>query len=180
MSTIYSINDWENNVTYKKHSVVKNGPYYYYAISPHTSPAVGSFSDIYTYINNYLNLWGGITLDENGAINSKFIWIPSYNSSTNSQPKIKLIKFGDGYEQRIKDGINNYLLDLDLSFENRNLEEVTAILHFLYTRQAKESFLFTPLSPYATQKKFVCRAWSDSQTFYNNYTVRAKFEEVAN
>ena len=90
-----------------------------------------------------------------------------------------MIKFGDGYEQKYKDGISNKLLDIDYSFEKRDLNEASAILHFLEERNGIETFLFQPHAPFRKQKRFICRSWSDSFIFYNNYSIRAKFEEVA-
>ncbi len=180
MSSIYSTNSWATSTSYNVDDIVKNVDFYHYCLEPHTSPGAGSFDTLYNFTNNFANLWGGLALDTNGETKPEFIWVPSYNLTVNNNPRVKSIKFGDGYEQRLKDGINNSLLELDLSFENRSLSMTTAILHFLYTRQGTESFLFTPLSPYATQKRFVCRSWTDTFVFYDNYTIRAKFEEVAN
>ena len=177
-ANIYDIDNWAVDTNYKTHDIVKNGDDYYYALSNHTSPNVGPFNTTYTFANNYRNLWGGMTTDDNGDIKPKFVWIPSYNFSVNNNPRVKVIRFGDGYEQRIKDGINNILLDIELMFENRSLIESMAILHFLYVRQGRESFIFRPLAPYAKNKRFVCRSWTDSQNFYENYSIKAKFEET--
>ena len=38
-----------------------------------------------------------------------FNWDVAPNMSVKANPRVKTIKFGDGYEQRIKDGINNDL-----------------------------------------------------------------------
>jgi phage-related protein len=48
-------------------------------------------------------------------------------------PKFKLLKqsFGDGYEQRLRDGINSKREDYSVSFKNRTPEEIYAIADFL-------------------------------------------------
>lgn len=168
-NNIFDIGNWAPNTFYSKDSPVKNGNYYYYALVDHTSNG-GNFDTDGTK-------WGGISTDSNGEIKPTFLWIPSYQSTTNNNPRIKEIKYGDGYTQTSKDGINNLLLDLDLSFDNRKLNEISAILHFFNIRQGTESFLFTPPPPYAKRKRFICKTWNHVPVFYDNHSVKAKFEE---
>jgi len=123
--------------------------------------------------------WDGWTTI-NGETKTKFIWIPSYGANVSQQPRNLNMKFGDGYESRMADGINNDLLTLELNFEDRGIPETTAILHFLTQRNGRESFVFTPQPPYSASKKFICRSWRDTQTFYGNYNIQAVFEETVN
>lgn len=170
MSTsIFNIQAWASATLYSKHDIVTNGDYHYYALTPHTSGPTFAGDAAY---------WGGVTTDENGATKTEFIWTPSYNSTVNNQPKVKAIQFGDGYEQRIQDGINNVLLEIDFAFESRGIAEATAILHFLYTRQGVEPFMYSPPPPYNRAKRFVCPQWGDTANFFENISVRAKFKEV--
>ncbi len=55
------------------------------------------------------------------------------------EPRVKVIKFGDGYEQRFKDGINNQLKRYQLNFVEK-METGKAIDEFLRARGAVESF----------------------------------------
>lgn len=168
-NNIFDINNWAPSVYYPKNSIVKNGTYYYYALLDHTSNG-GTFD------TDSLK-WGGIATDSNGETKPQFIWVPSYQSNFNGNPRVKEIKFGDGYTQRSKDGINNILLDLEYNFDNRSLNEASAILHFLHTRQGTESFLFTPAPPFAKQKRFICNKWNHLPNFYDNHTVRIGLQE---
>ena len=169
--SIYSIPDWEASTNYKVNDIVKNGSFFYYALINHTSTAsfASDLSSLY---------WGGVTPDDNGISKPHFIWVPSYGSNVNNQPKVKTMQFGDGFQQRVRDGISNILIKIDLSFESRSYEEATAILHFLFAREGVESFMFTPPQPYNRKKRFVCNSWEDVRTFYNSLTIRAQFEEV--
>lgn len=171
-SSIFSITDWATSTLYRVHDPILYNDLYYYALTEHTSG--GSFD---TDLDN--GKWGGITTDENGETKPIFLWTPSYRSNTNNEPRVNQIQFGDGYSQRLEDGINNVLLNLELNFDNRDLNEATAILHFLYVRKGVESFLFTARPPFGKQKRFICKQWSDTSNFYNDISIRARFEETA-
>lgn len=166
--SIYNIADWVSGTTYNLNDIVKyDGKFYYSLKNSHSAqtPAIGS---IY---------WGGVTT-HNGIVKTQFLWKPSYNHTVNMQPSIRSIRFGDGYEQRIPDGIHTTLLKLDLIFDLRNAAESTAINHFLEKRKGAESFVFTPSSPFDLSKLFVCKTWSSTYGFYDNFSIRAEFEEV--
>ena len=179
MSTsIYNIQSWAQNTQYRKNDIVKNGSTYYYAKEDHVSSS--SHADINETIAANPSLWGGTAIDPyNGATKPQFIWTPSYSSDVSLSPRVKIIKFGDGYEQRITDGINTILINIDFLFDGRSIEETTAILHFFYEKAGVKSFLFTPSPPHNIIKRFVCRNWSHQNQFYNNHSIKAKFEEVA-
>lgn len=164
-NSIYNPSAWVANTAYVTHDIVIQTAQAYYAKVNHTD---ASFT---------LSRWGG-RITDNGEDKPHFIWIPSYDFSVSNQPRVASVRFGDGYEQRMQDGINNHLLTLNFAFEQRKLAETTAILHFLTERKGTESFVFTPLPPRAKAKRFVCREWEDSQQFYENYSVRATFQEV--
>lgn len=179
MSTsIYNVPDYTPGTNYYTEDIVRyTGSWnsislsrnYLYCTSTHlsytTEPSTTQFDGYTTYY---------------GEVKPKFIWVPSYGSNLDQQPRVLTTKFGDGYESRIDDGINNNLLTIKLTFEQRSLAEITAIIHFLTTRNGKESFIYTHLQPYNIAKKYICRQWNDSQAFYGNYNLTATFEEVVN
>lgn len=122
-------------------------------------------------------VWGGLSA-YNGVIKPKFIWRPNYGVMSQHEPNTLNISFEKGYSQRIITDVNNNLLTLSLSFDLRTEKESQAINHFLYSRQARESFLFTPLPPHDLEKLFVCKKWVDNYLFYNNHSITCLFEEV--
>ena len=103
---------------------------------------------------------------------------PDKMMTSSSTPSILLAKFGDGYEQRLQDGINNDLLTLSVTFDKRNELETTAINHFLNQRKGAEAFVFTPPAPFATAAKFICKSFNTNYVFFDNYTVSATFEQT--
>lgn len=178
MSNIYDVLAWSADITYKKNGIVyyTNVNKFHYSLIDNNKDNNGTNTPTDSIDNQY---WGGYIQDSNNDIKPHFIWLPSYNSSVNPVPRIRLIQFDDGISSRMKQGINNVLLTLDLVFENRNYNEAEAINHFLYARAGVESFLFLPPRPYNKRRRFVCKNWSMSPTFYDNVNTRASFEEVA-
>ena len=173
MASIYNISSWVGGTGYKKNDIVKNGDKFWYASQDNddgTTPAVGS-----SFWNGYIN----ITIDSVSTVEPYFFWSPSYNVSVNHEPSIHSIQFGDGYEQRIKKGINNNRLNLSLSFESRNEREAAAILHFLHTREGYGHFYFKAPKPYSLIKKFVCKRFNSTFVFADNYNIQCEFIEVS-
>ena len=175
--SIYDVQSFSSSAHYIPNNIVWGGdedrPNYYYCLVEHTA---GSY-DFATEVDTGTK-WGGVT-KLNGVDYPHFFWLPSYGSSIKLQPKVKVIKFGDSYEQRTPDGINTTLLEIDYVFSNRTLQESTAILHFLKQLAGATTFVHTPSAPYDSQRKFVCRAWDNDFAFIDNFNIRAKFEEVS-
>lgn len=166
---IYSINSWATTTLYEEDSIVLVGNLYYYATARHVSGATFA-ADLTS------GLWTGY-LTNDSEQKPYFSWKPSYRYSLDIKPSVKSIRFGDGYENRFADGIQNIMLPLDLTFENRSLAQYSAILHFLQTRNGVEKFYFIAPQPFGVVKKFICDEWNATQNFYENYTVTAKFSE---
>jgi len=169
MPDLYTTNAWVATTVYSKNDFVSNGGYTYYALVNHTSTS--NFNNDVT--NGY---WGGV-LDINGSKKPYFFWKASYGYNFNIKPSVRSISFGEGYKQDISDGINNILLPFDVQFNDRTLDEYTAILHFLNARAGYQKFYFIPPAPFNLTKLFICSEWQPTQTFYNKYSISCKFEE---
>lgn len=177
MGSIYNVSTWSSSSPdYKKNDAVKDAGVstrFWYALQDNTStttPAPGS-----EYWNGNIN----ITIDGTTTIQPYFFWSPSYNISVSHEPKVKSIQFGEGYEQRVKDGINNLPLGFSLSFESRTEAEATAIIHFLHNKEGYGSFYFKTPAPYGIIKKFVCKSFNSAFVFADNYTIQCEFMEVS-
>lgn len=175
MANINSIYDviptWSaSGVQYRKNDIVKYGDFIYYCITNHTSDG-----SLFPSLNSIK--WSGRIIF-NSENKPYFFWKPSYSSDTELEPKIKLIKFGDGWEQRSRDGINNTLLKISYTFDKRSEDETLAICHFLEQMAGAESFIFVPPKPFGLTKKFKCSSYRERYNFYDNHTISANFEEV--
>lgn len=174
MASIYdTIARWYTENTYVKNHIVEwpeNSNDYWYSLedsNKSNEPSIGS------------PVWGGFgTTDILGITKPQFFWPCSYNQSTSISPRVLTIRYGDGYTQRIPDGINNNLLNLELSFDGRDEQETLAIIHFLNVRRASEAFLYTPPAPFATERLFVCKKISSTVIFRDNFNIKVSFEEV--
>ena len=62
--------------------------------------------------------------------------------SRQSQHRVLTAKFGDGYEQRVKDGINTKQDVFSISFNNRTAADINRIAAF-FDAKAGKSFNFT-------------------------------------
>lgn len=165
-----TVSDWETGVSFIENDIVSYGDNIYYCLVSHVSdngnyPSIGS------------DKWGGRIL-YGSQDKPNFIWKPSYNSGTDNEPRVRTIRFGDGYEQRSGDGINNILLKCQCTFDLRDEKETLAIIHFLTERAGIESFIFSAPKPFGFNKKFKCSSFNEKYLFYDNHTIIANFEEV--
>lgn len=169
MADLFNISAWVGTTFYKKNAIVLNNNLYYYSLVDHTSG--GNFN---TDLTN--GKWGGV-LSYNGEQKPFFFWKPSYNYRIPIKPDVQSIRFGDGYVQDVSNNISNIILRLELQFNDRDLDELTAILHFLHVRRGVERFLYIPPAPYNVVKKFVCQEFDSGQEFYDKYPLNVVFEE---
>ena len=107
-----------------------------------------------------------------------FTYYPDYGASLQQTPRVRTVRFGDGYEQRLSYGINNNLQVWQLQFASRTNAEIQAILAFLDARGGTESFDWTTPNGLAG-RQWVCRQWTQTITAFNINAVQATFEEVA-
>jgi phage-related protein len=178
MASIYdTVLTWNGATTYNKYNIVlgSDSKYYYSIIDSNSNQDPTSTANLQVEWDGYILL--------NGTLIPNFFWKPAYNSKINNQPRIKVLKFGNGYEQRINDGVNNQLKEIDLIFDNRSENETVSILHFLNARASQESFIYnmpTIFSKSSTNlnTRFVCPEWNTSYISYNNNTIEVKFREV--
>ncbi len=76
-------------------------------------------------------------------INGTLVATPDTALTKSSTPKVLKISFGDGYEQRLADGINSLAENYSLTFNNRTKEAIDDIVLFLDTQKSVNKFLFT-------------------------------------
>jgi len=73
--------------------------------------------------------------------NSKVI--PDRSLSNSSKTSVRVAKFGDGYQQRVADGLNSVGSSFSVSFNNRNKTEIDDIVTFFEDKKGVASFNFT-------------------------------------
>jgi len=178
MASIYNVQNWDSSnasTGWKKDDIVKKASdgTYWYAKKDHTNSGQPDMGSLY---------WDGnisVTVDGSAQTKPYFFWKPSYNLQTTHQPKVVELSYGDGYTQRLKNGINNDMLTLSLSFDNRSERESAAIFHFFKHLEGYKHFYFLAPAPYSIIKKFVCSQWNGTMVFKDNHTVTATLIETA-
>ena len=110
---------------------------------------------------------------------AEFTWIPDYDASEDSSPRILSAKFGDGYEQRALDGLNALLRTWTWAFNGKSTSEANAIVNFLKSKAGVTEFThdLPGVSP-AETVTVVCKSWSKRWAGFDSFNVSAKFEEV--
>ena len=104
----------------------------------------------------------------------EFTWQADWNMKRKKKPNVNTIRFGDGYEQRQSDGINNNLRTYDVVFSGSE-EKIKAIDMFLDECCGVTAFSW---QPYGDKKGlFTCGEWDETKkTGYR--TLTATFKEV--
>lgn len=108
---------------------------------------------------------------------------PDKSMSKSTQPRVLTANFGDGYEQRIADGINSLNETYSLSFKTRPKEFIDDIVAFLDTRKNVSKFLFTiPDSNNTTTGekvvKVVATNYSVTYDYENFYSLSLSLKRV--
>lgn len=100
----------------------------------------------------------------------------SFPIDLSKKPKIYSAPFGDGYEQRAVNGINNNPKQWTVSAVNLNDEDASALMTFLDTANGAASFDWT--DPDGAAIKVTCKEYSRSYTDEDKNTVRAVLNQV--
>ena len=105
-----------------------------------------------------------------------FSYTPDFTAVQNSKPTTRVVKFSDGYEQRIAFGLNTDLKTWRLRFKNRSNDETTQIKGFFEARRGVDSFTWT--DPYGGISFYVCEDWSVEHAACNINNIEATFRQV--
>ncbi len=107
---------------------------------------------------------------------------PDKGFSRSNNPNVHVISFGDGYEQRLADGINNLEQELNVSFSTRPKAEIDDLVAFFESLGGVTKFRFDIEDSNAGSStetiKCVCSDWQQTWAYANFYTLTAKFRRV--
>lgn len=93
---------------------------------------------------------------------------PDKTASNTLQPRIKTQTFGDGYEQRAVDGINNINETFTLNYTNRGKEEIDKLIAFLNSKKGVSPISLT--LPDSTQQSGERTVKVVTETYGRNFT----------
>jgi phage-related protein len=96
-----------------------------------------------------------------------------------STPKIHVVSFGDGYEHRAADGINNLVQGMTVNFATRPKAEIDDLVAFFESLGGVSKFRMTIDDSNGNETiKVVCKSWQQTWNYDNFYSLSATFERV--
>ena len=104
----------------------------------------------------------------------------SYGVTKRSAPKTRVVRFADGYEQRIQLGLSEHKNGKVYSLAWNNITETDSdtIETFLDSRaEDRASFDYTPPGE-SSSSKFVCDTWGKQINVPNRASITATFRQV--
>lgn len=105
-----------------------------------------------------------------------FTWTPDRGPTKDTTTRVNAMQFGDGYSQRVANGINSVIESWPLVFSLRTKVEITAIDDFLITQGGVASFDWT--TPKGQFKKFICKTWRPLYNHDGDASISMTFDQV--
>ena len=107
---------------------------------------------------------------------------PDKQLSRKNTPRVHLAQFGDGYEQRLRDGINSLGQEIQVSFQTRPKAEIDDLVAFFESLAGATKFRFDLADSNAGSStetiKVVCFEWEQRWVYDDYYTLDASFRRV--
>ncbi|KVE45468.1 phage tail protein [Burkholderia sp. BDU5] len=104
-----------------------------------------------------------------------FAWVVRTGDSGQIDFKVRTASFGDGYQQRVGDGINSRRAKWPITVIG-TLTEVQPIMDFLDRHAGIKSFLWA--SPIGAPGRYVCASYTPRRGAGSIVTLTATFEET--
>lgn len=111
--------------------------------------------------------------------------VPDKGFSRDDTPILFTSKFGDGYEQRVANGLNPLNSTFSLSFNTRAKAEIDDIIAFFTAKKGATPFSWTIPDTNGTENsntettiKVICEKWSQTYDYDNFYSASATFRRV--
>jgi phage-related protein len=107
---------------------------------------------------------------------------PDKGFTRSNKPVVFVQKFGDGYEQRIANGINNLEQQFSLNFATRPKDEIDDIIAFFESKKGVTAFdyIFSDTNAGSNEEtvKVVCEDWSQTWDYDDYYSLTATFRRI--
>ena len=107
--------------------------------------------------------------------------LPDKGLSRQSTPRVLKVQFGDGYEQRIAEGLNSSQENYQISYSNRPKAEIDDIAAFMDEKKGVTSFNYVipdTNNGGETTIKVVCDQYNLVYVSDSSYTFTATFRRV--
>lgn len=111
--------------------------------------------------------------------------VPDKGFNRDDTPVLFTAKFGDGYEQRVANGINALQSEFSVSFNTRPKAEIDDIVAFFTSKGGVTAFNWTIPDTNGSENgntettiKVVCSNWSQTWDYDNFYSASGTFRRV--
>lgn len=104
-----------------------------------------------------------------------FTWFPNADHTKESKPLVNSSAFGDGYSQRMPDGINSLADVWSLTFTGTR-EEIDPIDDFL--AEHKGCIAFNWRTPESKDGLYLCEEWTKRRESGTKVTLSCKFKRT--
>lgn len=106
----------------------------------------------------------------------------AFAPNLNEETRVRRVKFGDGYEARLLDGLNTISITTTIPYTNRTQAERDLLLDF-FRRHRGYHWFYWSVPGEAGARKFVCPKWTvtrsnDSPAHSPRYDINADVYEV--
>jgi phage-related protein len=101
---------------------------------------------------------------------------PDFGNQRQKKAMVLKAMFGDGYQQRAGDGLNNRPTTLNLTWTNLSDTDAATITDFFAARKGYQSFWYTYQDD--IQRAYICETYETQNVDPFNYVVTAQFREV--
>ena len=105
-----------------------------------------------------------------------FTWLPDWTAKKKRSPTVRTVQFGDGYEQRVADGVNISPQSWEGMVFKRDVATVDDIDDFLNARNGIESFNW--VTPKGDSVVVKCEEWEVSYDSPGWSTLTCTFKQV--
>tara|TARA_Y100000004_G_scaffold120570_1_gene135529 strand:- start:1697 stop:2041 length:345 start_codon:yes stop_codon:yes gene_type:complete len=103
---------------------------------------------------------------------------PSYGAQKKSEPIIRSVQYGDGYEARLMFGLNQNPKEWTLEWSNITEAQSDTIETFLDARAVDNAaFQWSPPDDSETYD-WICPSWSKTMPYSNLANIQATFRQV--
>lgn len=103
-------------------------------------------------------------------------WCPQPGYTVEEEPRRKVINYGNGYQQRIEDGINTLLRKYSVTYKIKN-NESAQFRSFMKEHGGVRAFYFKDVALGGELVKVICNKFPRSVT-KTHTTFNCEFEEV--
>lgn len=111
---------------------------------------------------------------------SDFAFVPSTQTRGQDNPRVLESRYGEGYRQMMGDGPNAIQQTWTLVFLNRDPSYIASIRTFLKGKFGYVAFTWTPLAPFNSEIKVICKTWPWTYDAGGGIiALQCEFEEVA-